>query len=125
MTPRVLFVSRDQMLLQTRMLILGAFFQVEGAGRVKEAEILISKYRFDLIVLCYSLSEEECQQVHSVVEQQDPPPKILLLSAAGSKPALGESDRAMMCEAGPYHLLKKSAELLGVDLRVKAKLAAA
>jgi hypothetical protein len=49
---RVLVISRDPMRLQTRELILGAFFQVNGAGRIQEAEELIATYAFDLIVLC-------------------------------------------------------------------------
>ena len=59
------------------------------------------------------------------IARQDPPPKILMLSGVGSKPASSVSDRALMAEAGPYYLLKKSAEMLGVDLKAKAKLAAA
>ena len=34
----ILVISRDQMLLQTRTLILGAYFQAEPAGRLSEAE---------------------------------------------------------------------------------------
>ena len=59
----VLVVSRDQMLLQTRALILGAYFQVESAGRVSEAEAAMAKSPFDLIVLCYSLSDGEYQKL--------------------------------------------------------------
>ena len=55
----VLLVSRDQMLLQTRALILGAYFQVQSAGRVTEAEAAMAKTAFDLVVLCYSLSDGE------------------------------------------------------------------
>ena len=49
MSPQVLLVSRDAMLLQTRQLILGAFFRAKGAGRVREAEDLIStQWRSDV-----------------------------------------------------------------------------
>jgi hypothetical protein len=34
---RVLVVSRDEMLLRTREMILGTFFVVKGAGRFPEA----------------------------------------------------------------------------------------
>jgi DNA-binding response OmpR family regulator len=118
---RVLVVSRDQMLLQTRQLILGAYFQVEGAGRIQEAEALIARYRFDLIVLCASLSDNECQRVADVVADLNPRPKILTLSSGGGSLMHPESDQTLVTEAGPYHLLKKSAELLGVDLKNKGQ----
>ena len=122
MNPQVLVVSRDEMLLQTRQLILGAFFQVYGAGRIREAEDLISRRRFDLIVLCYTLPESECQRVIDMVARQETRPRILVLSRAGSQPPEKESSLVMMTEAGPYYLLKKTAEMLGVDIKAKANL---
>lgn len=122
MTPQVLVVSHDPMLLQTRQLILGAYFQVYGASRIKEAEDLIAGRHFDLIVLCYTLSESECQDVFARVADQTPQPGILQLSAAGSGPSHCVSGQAVMIEAGPYDLLKKSTEMLGVDIKAKTDL---
>ena len=115
----VLVVSKDEMLLQTRQLILGAFFQVCGAGRIQEAEALISRRAFDLIVLCYSLSPDDCRRIAEMTERQSPRPKILTLRAAGTATSSLESDQELVVEAGPFGLLKKSTEMLGVDLRVK------
>lgn len=122
MSSQVLVASRDEMLLQTRQLILGAFFEVRGAGRMREAEELISRHRFDLIVLCYTLAESECRQVLDLIADQKPRPRILILTAVGSRRAEPEFEQATMTEAGPYYLLKKSAELLGVDIRARANL---
>jgi DNA-binding NtrC family response regulator len=122
---RVLVVSRDQMLLQTRQLILGAFFEVEGAGRIREAEKLIATRRFDLVVLCYSLAGDECQRLVELIEAQEPQPKILVLSGAGYNIVQPLSEYSWMPEAGPYYLLKRSAELLGVDLKAKGRFIAA
>ena len=119
MTPQVLLVSRDAMLLQTRQLILGAFFRAKTAGRVREAEELISTYRFDLIILCYTLTEPECRRVIDLAAEQKRQPRILILTPAGYPPADPGTGDAVMTEAGPYYLLKKSAELLGVDIRAK------
>ena len=58
---RVLVVSRDEMLLRTRTMILGAFFVVQGAGRFLEATAALKGGKFDLIVLCHSLSGDECE----------------------------------------------------------------
>ena len=115
----VLVVSRDEMLLQTRQLILGAYFQVNGAGRIQEAEALIAKRVFDLVILCYSLSAGDCRRIAELVWSQDPRPKILSLRAAGTAAPDSVSDQELMIEAGPYGLLKKSAEMLGVDLKAK------
>ena len=120
MTPQILVVSRDVMLLQTRQLILGAFFRTQGAGRVREAEALMAVNSFDLVILCYTLTGEECRRLMELSEELRRRPRILMLTPAGTAPA--EMGDVMMTEAGPYYLLKKSAEFLGVDIRDKASL---
>jgi hypothetical protein len=126
MNPQVLLVSRDQMLLHTRQLILGTFFEVRCAGRIREAEVLISVRAFDLIILCYTLSSSECRQVLEMVADLERRPKILILNPAGSPPEEPLLDQAvMLTESGPYFLLKKTAEMLGVDIKSKATLAVA
>ncbi len=122
---RVLLISRDQMLLQTRQLVLGAFFEVDRAGRIREAETLLASRRFDLVVLCYSLAGDEREHLLALIKSQEPQPKILVLSAAGDYITPPPSDYAWMVEAGPYYLLKRSAELLGVDLKAKGRFLAA
>lgn len=124
MSPQVLVVSRDAMLLQTRQLILGAFFQVQSAGRIREVEELLSNRQFDLIILCYTLSPEECRQVIDLAAEQKRRARVLMLTPAGILPPEPVPGDAMMTEAGPYYLLKKTAELLGVDIRAKANLVA-
>jgi len=122
MTPQVLLVSRDAMLLQSRQLILGAFFRTKTAGRAREAQELILTYPFDLIILCYTLTEAECRGIMELADGLERRPQILILTPAGNPPEdLGSCD-AVMTEAGPYYLLKKSAELLGLDIRAKASL---
>ena len=94
MNPQVLVVSRDQMLLHTRQLILGAFFEVQGAGRVREAEALISARSFDLIILCYTLSASECRQVLELVADLKPHPQD------PDSESSGKSARRTMLEPG-------------------------
>ncbi len=126
MNAQVLVVSHDQMLLHTRQLILGAFFEVQGAGRIREAEALLVTRSFDLIILCYTLSASECQHVVEMVADLKPSPRILILNPAGSPPEGPLLKQAvMLTEAGPYFLLKKTAEMLGVDIKSKASLAVA
>jgi len=68
-------VSRDQMLLQARALMLGAYFQVESASRILEAELVLSKIDFDLVVLCYSIPEDEYQKLIELITRQKRRPK--------------------------------------------------
>ena len=117
MSSQVLVVSRDAMLLQTRQLILGAFFHTRGAGRVRDAEALISTSQFDLIILCYTLNEEESRRLIELADEQKKRPKILILTPAGTPLPEVAPGNAGMTESGPYYLLKKSAALLDVDIR--------
>ena len=119
----VLVVSRDQMLLQTRKLILGAIFQVEAAGRFPEVQVMMAKRTFDLIVLCYTLADDEYVKVIALADRQDPKPKILALRAAGSDPGRDGADQDFMVENGPYALLKKTAEMLELHLKSMGRLA--
>ena len=123
MNPQVLVVSRDQMLLHTRQLILGAFFEVKGAGRIREAEMLLSAHSFNLIILCYTLSASERQHLLALVADQKPRPRILILNPMGSppeEPLLNQAE--LLTQAGPYLLLKKTAEMMGVDIKPAASL---
>ena len=114
---QILVVSRDRMLLQTRQLILGTYFEVQTAGRISEAGSILSKHDFDLIVLCDTLSDPERQQVAEMVRDQRPKPTVLSLLGPGTRdhdPAIG---RKLACNGGPLQLLKECADVLGIDLR--------
>ncbi|MFP5235709.1 MAG: hypothetical protein ACLGSD_07390 [Acidobacteriota bacterium] len=118
---QILVVSRDRMLLQTRQLILGTYFEVQTAGRVSEAGSILSKNDFDLIVLCDTLTDSERQQVAEMVSDQRPKPTLLSLLGPGTKdhdPAIG---RKLACSGGPLQLLKECADVLGMDLRASGK----
>jgi DNA-binding NtrC family response regulator len=113
----VLVVSRDQMLLQTRALILGTYFQVEAAGRVPEAEEAMRKQAFDLVVLCYSLSDDEYRKMLDLCLSQDAPPRVLTLHAGNNGRPRDGGDGEYAVEQGPYQLLKKTAEMVGFALK--------
>jgi len=120
---RVLLVSRDLTVLQTRKLMLGAYFDVRAAGRVVEATILLGEQPFDLIVLCYTLTEDDCRKVLTAAQLRCPGAKILSLTLTGY--AASRSARQSYClsaEEGPFILVKKSAELLGFEFRSKGRM---
>lgn len=119
---QILVVSRDQMLLQTRRLILGTYFEVEAAGRMSEAGSILSKRDFDLIVLCDTLTDTECKQIADMVSGHKPEPTLLSLQGPGNKghePAVG---RKLVCGGGPLQLLRECADVLGVSLQGKHRM---
>jgi DNA-binding NtrC family response regulator len=121
---RVLVVSRDEMLLRSREMILGAFFAVRGAGRFSEARTLLTSNNFDLIILCHSLTVDECERLAAIAHERAPRCQVLAMSASsrasGMKPW---ADKQLGVDAGPYGLLKKCAEMLGYVLKSKARAA--
>jgi len=66
---RILLVSRNLMVLQTRKLMLGAYFEVSAAGRVVEATKLLAERSFALIVLCYTLTGDDCEKILDAVRR--------------------------------------------------------
>lgn len=120
---RILLVSRDVMVLQTRKLMLGAYFDVSAAGRVVEAQILLSEHSFDLIVLCYTLTHDDCQKIIDSVRRHSPDAKFLILTITGFPvERLGVRAYCVPAEQGPFILVKKSAELLGFEFGSKGRM---
>lgn len=113
---QILVVSRDRMLLQTRRLILGTYFEVEAAGRVSEAGSILSKQDFDLIVLCDTLSTAECSQIAEMVREQNPRPTLLSLHGPGNKNLEQLVGRRLENGRGPLQLLRECAQVLGFQL---------
>jgi DNA-binding response OmpR family regulator len=122
---QILVVGRDQMLLQTHRLILGAYFDVEAAGRISEAGSIQTKHDFDLIVLCDTLTDAECQQVAEMVQAQKPKPTLLSLLGPGTKNHERHVGRNLALEGGPLQLLRECADVLGLDLNNKQQRVAA
>lgn len=120
---RVLVVSRDEMLLRTREMILGAFFDVHGAGRFSEARSLLTNDSFDLVVLCHSLTDDECERLAGMARGQNPRPLILGMSPSSRGSVKPWADKQLGVDAGPYGLVKKCAEMLGFVLKSKARAA--
>ena len=118
---QILVVSRDRMLLQTRKLILGTYFEVESAGRMSEAGAILSKRQFDLIVLCDTLSNEERRQIAEMVRDRRPTPTLLSLMGPGNMGQVPLVGRELTCAGGPLQLLRECADVLGFDLRTSSK----
>lgn len=120
---RVLVVSWDRMVLQTRKLMLGAYFEVSAAGRVSEAKTLLAEHPFDLIVLCYTLTNDNCETILKTARLHSPHAKILMVTVPGfGAQRLPANTCFLPAEEGPFLLVKKSAELLGFEFRSKGRM---
>jgi hypothetical protein len=118
---QILVISRDQMLLHAHRLILGTYFEVEAAGRMSEASSLLSKFDFDLIVLCDTLSEGECHQIADLVRDRRPQPTLISMLGPGNKNA-GATVGRKLAGGVPVILLKECAEVLGYNLHGKQRM---
>lgn len=122
---RVLVVSNDLMALQTRKLMLGAYFDVLPAGRINEAQIVLAKQKVDLIVLCYTLTEDDCQKIADAAREHSSRAKIIKLTVPGNTSSAGMIFPYLIpADKGPFYLVKKSAELLGFEFRSKGRMVA-
>lgn len=119
---RVLIVSRDEMLLRTRELIIGAYFHATGAGRPSEAKAQLQAMQFDLMILCHSLRDDENQMLANLAHQQRPAAKVLALGPRtdGAERKIW-ADEQIGVDAGPFGLLMKSAKMVNYRIKSKAK----
>jgi hypothetical protein len=111
---RVLLVSRDLTLLQTRKLMLGAYFDVNAVGRVIEARKILEEKSFDLIVFCYTLTEDDCRGIMDKAMEHCPQTKMLILTITEPDVHRAKFPAQLRTEGGPFMLIKHSAEVLGL-----------
>jgi DNA-binding NtrC family response regulator len=120
---RILLVSRDPMVLQTRKLMLGAYFEVSAACRVLEAKKLLAEQPFDLMVFCYTLTDDDCEAIMNAARLHSRDAKILTLTVTGYAAGHARINSYFLAaEDGPFILVKKSAELLGFEFRSKGRM---
>src|SRR5215472_491453 len=104
---RILLVGRDVRLLQTRKLMLGAYFEVFPAARAGEATLLLREQSFQLIVLCYSLTEEDCRKIVAAAKERNAGARLLAITLNDPPSAnIANADQIPMDE-GPLALLKR------------------
>jgi hypothetical protein len=118
---RILLVSWDPRILVTQSLILGAYFQVETAARAIEVKLLLDRHRFDLIVICSTISNAECEKIVSCIQAFHSRMKILRLGLPEYMP-VGLQCVCVTHEDGPLCILKASAELLGFELKSRGRM---
>ena len=121
---RVLIVSRDDMLLRIREMMIGAYFHTIGVGRPVDAKAQLHVVHFNLVIICHSLRSEEGQVIAELAHGQTPPAKVLALRprSEGGEEKLWADD-LIGVDAGTFGLLLKCAKMLEYKIRSRSKAA--
>lgn len=112
---RILCCGHDPVLNRTRRLIFEKDFDVSVAQNIPEAETLLANRHFALLLLCYSLTDDECRILASLRDQHGPETRILALLHEPEGMALKALD-AIFLSGGPAELRKKAAATAGITI---------
>lgn len=114
---RLLCYGHDELLLYTRKLILDHEFFVEKCDTLAGLRDVLTRGPLDLVVMCQSVPDAECEQVVEMVRSASADVKVLVLEAGQSGSCSVHSDAAMENVEGPRALLHEIHALLGIDPR--------
>ena len=109
----VLSFSRDATLLMTRTLLLQrAGCTVVGASNLTEFRALLRSQPFELILLCQSISAEECDAAASYGREYAPSARLLLMFTRIGKCIPDQADVLLDAHAGPKIFLETAQRML-------------
>ena len=112
--PRVLCYGHDEMLLYTRERILDREFFVERCNRLEGLTEILARGPLDLLLLCQSVPDAECEEVIDRARAESPDVKVLILHEAYPGSCSLRSDATMESLEGPPALLHEIHALLGI-----------
>jgi hypothetical protein len=102
------------MLLFTRKCILDAEFSVEICSELARLTKLLASDPVQVMVLCHSVPESECEEVIKMSRAAWPGVKILTLQESDLGECALHSDKTMECLDGPPALLHEVHALLRI-----------
>jgi hypothetical protein len=102
---RLLCYGHDDMLLYTRKRILDGYYAVELCDEVAGLQAILAGGPLDLVVLCQSVPDWECEAVIELARAASPGVKILTLHEGARGECSAHSDRTMENLEGPPALL--------------------
>jgi hypothetical protein len=110
--PRLLCIGHDGMLNRTRHLILQKTFAVTLTGDLADAAAILKREPQALVLLCYSLTDEECRAMVQLIHGLSPQTRILALGPARERLPLGALDGSFH-SSGPEDLLRQISAMMG------------
>jgi DNA-binding NtrC family response regulator len=102
------------MLLFTRKRILDKEFHVERCESIPCLREVLSRGLLDLVLICQSVPDAECEEIIEMVHEASPETKVLVMQASPSGSCSLHSDATMENLEGPPALLHEIHELLGI-----------
>ncbi len=112
--PTILIYGRDYDLLETRRLVLQkAGFQAWTVTNLTDAEKITVTQPSGLLILCYSLSMEECEKALAMAHSRQPAMKSLVMMGNMPVCRLGQNDELMSSFDGPKALIATVNRLFG------------
>jgi hypothetical protein len=112
--PRLLCYGHDAMLNYTRKRILDNEFLVERCEDLAGLAAVLSRGPVDLVLLCHSVPDWECEVVIGKVRAESPEAKVLVLHEAMPGACSVHSDASLESLEGPPALLHEIRVLLGI-----------
>jgi len=102
----VLVFGRDYQLVHTRSLILEkAGFHVRTASSLPDIHQLLSEPSMDIMLLCHSLSNQECNEALSITHERWPRIQTIALISGSSGCGSDSADVVMESTEGPAKLI--------------------
>jgi hypothetical protein len=112
----ILIFGRAPQLLETRRLILErAGARVWTAAELSDIKSIAHAVSIDLVILCHSLSMEQCGRALALASTLWPQVKSLNLSSGCCECNPEISERVVDANRGPAHLLDAVANLIGAE----------
>jgi DNA-binding NtrC family response regulator len=104
----ILIFGRDYQLVHTRSLILEkAGYHVRTASSLPDIHQLLSEPSMDVLLLCHSLSTEECDQALAMTQERWPHIQTISLLSGSSGCTSELTDGVMNATDGPAKLIKE------------------
>lgn len=91
--------------------------KVFSATRVLALNQIVAEHPIDLLILCHSLTVEECERARSIVHAFSPQAKILILVAGSFPRCATPEDPVVSTGDGPKALLETVDELVEHGMR--------
>ena len=110
---RVVCSGRDLPLLRTRLQVLVKSYDAIEVSSVRQLAELPGEPAIDLVLLCHSLSPEECSASAEIVRERWPAAKMLALTTGGFRTPYERADAVVLGLQGPVVLLQAMDRLIG------------
>jgi hypothetical protein len=114
---RILSFGRDSLLLDIRRCLFAIYFDSILASTLAEIESLQATPVVDLLILCHTLSEQECYRATAITHRRWPAVQILSL-CCDRKPCHHVSNHVIDPLDGPRALLRTVCQILQAPIQI-------